>query len=74
MSTKIYLIIVICSVKQHVLTLVGFGFVPECNCLEGFTGYNFGKTLFKYLGDTTFQKKKPSYAKTILAIFLLNFQ
>jgi hypothetical protein len=53
---------------------VGFGFVPECNCLEGFTGYNFGKTLFKYLGDTTFQKKKPSYAKTILAIFLLNFQ
>jgi hypothetical protein len=57
-----------------VLTLVGLGSVPKYNCLKGFTTYNFEKNLLKSLGDTTFQKKKPSYTKTILVIFLLNFQ
>ncbi len=45
---------------KFVLTLVGLGSMPKCNCFEGFTRYNFEINLFKSLRATTFQKKKPS--------------
>jgi len=59
---------------KFVLTLVGLGSMPKCNCLEGFAKYNFEKKPFQISRRHNFPKEKTFISKTILVIFLLNFQ